>query len=200
MPIPMPMRPPHHICRPEPLSIRALAVRRACLGMATALCLLAAASGASAQSSFMGGRGGHHKPDAASAATGDAACSAASKGAPPSVIMVQGYVEERLGKLPIELGLNAATATAFERYALLLNRLMNDEVTRSLKPPQPPIDAMHAMNQQILQANDRTAAWEDVQQAAQALMRQLSPEQRAVANKRLVVSIAPKDWMDKPTL
>ena len=114
--------------------------------------------------------------------------------------MVQGYVEERLGKLPAELGLNADTEPLFKRYALLLNRLMNDEVQRSLKPPQPPMDAVRAMNQQILDANDRTAAWEAVQQAAQTLMSKLSPEQRAVANKRLVVSIAPKDWMDKPTL
>lgn len=199
MPMPMPMRHPHHTCLPQSLSSRA--VRRACLGMATALCLLGAASGASAQSSFMGGRGGHHKPDAAStAASSDAACGAASKGAPPSAIMVQGYVEERLGKLPAELGLNADTEPLFKRYALLLNRLMNDEVQRSLKPPQPPMDAVRAMNQQILDANDRTAAWEEVQQAAQTLMSKLSPEQRAVANKRLVVSIAPKDWMDKPTL
>lgn len=114
--------------------------------------------------------------------------------------MVQGYVEQRLDKLPAELGLNADSMPAFKRYELLLNRLLDDEVKRSLKPPQPPTDAVRAMNQQIADANDRTAAWEEVQQAAQALMSKLSPEQRSIANKRLVVSIEPKDWMNMTIL
>ena len=114
--------------------------------------------------------------------------------------MVQVYVDERLSKLPVELGLNADTTPVFERYASLLNRLMNDEVKRSLKPPQPQMQALRAMSQQIADASDRMAAWEEVQQAAQALMGTLNSEQQAVANKRLVVSIEPKDWMDKSTM
>ena len=147
-----------------------------------------------------GGRG--HR--SSSAPTEDAAskaahCAASPAGALPSLIMVQSYVDERLNKLPAELGLSAQATPAFERYASSVTRLMSDEVKRSLKPPQE-AEAARTISQQITDASNRLAAWEDVQQTSQALMSQLSPDQQAIASKRLVASIEPKNWMGKTSL
>lgn len=148
-----------------------------------------------------GGPGGGKGPRPhADTAGGDTGCASGQKGAVPSVFMVQGLVQERLNRLPRELGLQAGAIPAFERYATTVTRLMDDEVKRSLKPPLQQVDAAFAIEQQITDASSRLTAWEEVQQAGKALLSLLNMEQQAIANKRLIVSTDPKNWMDKASL
>lgn len=111
--------------------------------------------------------------------------------------MVQGMVNERLNRLPAELQLDSRTQPAYDRYAIAVTQLLDDEVRRSLKPPLQAMQAALAMEQQITDANSRLAAWEEIQQATKLLLSQLSKPQQDIANKRLVVSIDPKNWMIK---
>lgn len=172
--------------------------RRAWLALPV-LALMAASTAVQAQmGGGMGGMGGQRPPGGGPPKGGESACAAApAAGAVPTLAMVQSMVNERLNSLPAELQLDSSSQPAFDRYASAVMQLVNDEVRRSLRPPQATREVAQALQQQITDANSRLAAWEDVQQASQALTKLLGSAQREIANRRLVVSIEPKNWMTK---
>lgn len=193
--------PPSHtrITATPPPTRNPLSARRAWLSF-SALALIAGS--ASAQMSGMGssgGRGGGKGKRPAESSEGASCAIGGPSSAPPSLTMVQMLVNERLNRLPGELALDAQARPAFERYAAAITQLVSDEVKRSLKPPHQPADVTQAIAQQITDASNRMAAWEDVQQASKALLSLLSPAQQTLASTRLIGSIEPKDWMDKTT-
>jgi hypothetical protein len=112
-------------------------------------------------------------------------------------MQVQFFIEDRLNTLPNELVLSTDAQPAFERYARAVKQLVDDEVKRSLKAPKPDTPALQAINQEISDANNRAAAWDEVLDAVKTLNTQLTAPQQAIANRRLVVSIDPRHWMNR---
>lgn len=173
--------------------------RRAWLGFPVLALMASTAVQAQMGGAGMGGGPGGQRPAGGPPKSGEAAgCAAApGAGAVPSLAMVQGMAHERLNRLPAELQLDSQSRPAYDRYAIAVTQLLDDELRRSLKPPLQAMPATLAMEQQITDANSRLAAWEEIQQAAKLLMATLSQAQQDIANKRLVVSIDPKNWMGK---
>lgn len=189
---------PHSSSLSPALSIQTQPRRRAWLGVPLLAVLAATEARAQMGGGMGGGRPSGPPPDGAPGG-GKSACSTATPGALPSLPQVKMDVDERLNRLPGELGLNEPARQAFGRYALAVSQLMNDEVKRSQRAPLPGVEAVRAIDQQIDDTNNRMAAWEEILEASKALFAQLNPAQQTLANKRLVVSIDPRHWMTAPT-
>lgn len=119
---------------------------------------------------------------------------AASATEPAGSMLIKLYAEERLRTLPEELALVPAQLPLFERYAQALQRLMLDENSWAVRAPVADANPLTTIGAQIDRANNRSAAWEDVLDAAKPLYAQLSTAQQAIARKRLVVSLEPSAW------
>lgn len=161
--------------------------RRAWLSLPL-LGLLAAKSGwAQAPGGMGGGRGPGGRES-------DSSKCAASAAEPAGSMLIKLYAEERLNNLPDELRLLPAQLPLYARYAQALQRLMLDENSWAARAPLADADPLATIGAQIDLANNRSAAWEDVLDAAKLLLAQLSPGQLAIARKRLVVSLEPSAW------
>lgn len=176
--------------------------RRTWLGV-PALALLAT-SAAQAQMGGMGGMGGMSgrggpPPGNRPGAGGDCAPrEGAGRALTPTLSTVKSLIDERLNALPAELGLDPDVQPMFERYAKAVRLLTNDELKRVQRAPRPARDALSMLAEQVDDASNRLTAWEPVMHSAKALLQQLDPAQRAIANRRLIVSIDPRHWLDKP--
>lgn len=169
--------------------------RRTWLGV-PALALLAT-SAAQAQMGGMGGGG--RPPGNRPGAGGDCAPrEGAGRSPTPTLSIVKSLIDERLNALPAELGLAPDAQPMFERYAKAVRQLTNDELKRAQRAPRPARDALSTLAEQVDDASNRLTAWEPVMHSAKALLQQLDPAQRAIANRRLIVSIDPRHWLDKP--
>ena len=124
----------------------------------------------------------------------DSSKCAASTAEPAGSMLIKLYAEERLNSLPDELRLLPAQLPLYARYAQALQRLMLDENSWAVRAPLADASPLANIGAQIDRANNRSAAWEDVLDAVKPLYAQLSPEQQAIARKRLVVSLEPSAW------
>jgi hypothetical protein len=109
--------------------------------------------------------------------------------------MVGILVNERLDQLPAELQLDATGMALFTQYEKRMRKLMGDVVRKASTAKTVPASAIKRLEEQMDDARNRLTAWEDVTEAAQKLYEALSPAQREVADKRLVTSLDPKDWV-----
>lgn len=114
---------------------------------------------------------------------------------PPPTTMVGILVNERLDQLPAELQLDATGMALFAQYERRMRKLMSDVVRKASTAKAVPAFAIKRLEEQMDDARNRLTAWEDVTEAAQKLYEALSPAQREVADKRLVTSLDPKDWV-----
>ena len=161
--------------------------RRAWLSLPLLGLLAARGSWAQAPGGMGGGRpSGGREPDSSKCV--------ASAAEPAGSMLIKLYAEERLRTLPEELALVPAQLPLFERYAQALQRLMLDENSWAVRAPLNDANPLATIGAQIDRANNRSAAWEDVLDAAKPLNAQLSAGQQAIARKRLVVSLEPSAW------
>ena len=157
-----------------------------------ALCLVALTPSTQAQMPGMGGMGGM----GGGPPGGMPKCpNTDTLAPPPPTTMVGILVNERLDQLPAELQLDATGMALFAQYERRMRKLMSDVVRKASNAKAVPAFAIKRLEEQMDDARNRLTAWEDVTEAAQKLYEALSPAQREVADKRLVTSLDPKDWV-----
>jgi len=153
------------------------------------LCLVALSLSSHAQMPGMGGMGGGPPGGMPKCPNTD------TLAPPPPTTMVGILVNERLDQLPAELQLDATGMALFAQYEKRMRKLMSDVVRKASSAKAVPAFAIKRLEEQMDDARNRLTAWEDVTEAAQKLYEVLSPAQRQMADKRLVTSLDPKDWV-----
>jgi hypothetical protein len=83
----------------------------------------------------------------------------------PTIPLIGSYVFERLETLPAELNLDPITQQLFSNYARKVVQLIEDDIRHASQQSQRASSALHALSDQVDLANNRTAAWESIQES-----------------------------------
>jgi len=109
----------------------------------------------------------------------------------PAPMSAAGLAELRLSELEDDLKLSTAQRPAWAAYRGQVMKLVNDLARAQAVMARESFNAVQQFDRIADQARNRLTAIEDIAEAGKSLYATLSPEQQALADRRLVLAVLP---------